>query len=276
MMRGSRAVVMMLSMGTAGCLEPNPDWRRPTDLTQCQPRLDGGGGGHDRPMVRMGGLGRVGGDKIFMIADFELDVFEVTVAAYRECVNGVEIERRCTLPGTTSPNCNWTPTPAGRENHPINCINWQQANAFCKWADRRLPTEAEWTFAAGGAINASSKYPWGDDEPIKTGDKAQLCWNQSGSTCSVGQFMPTLPGGRACGGIADLAGNVWEWTKTHYEETYQHPGTECNPKTSAECSLRGGDWYITDLTKQFQAATRSKFSPIWEGDNVGVRCARTP
>ncbi|MBI5244538.1 MAG: SUMF1/EgtB/PvdO family nonheme iron enzyme [Elusimicrobia bacterium] len=81
---------------------------------------------------------------------------EVTVAQYKACVD----TGACAAPDTGG-SCNWG--VSGRESHPVNCVDWNQAKAFSEWADGRLPSEAEWEYAARSA-GKDRKYPWGDEQ----------------------------------------------------------------------------------------------------------------
>lgn len=268
------ALGLLISVGFVGCLEPNPDWRSPLDL--CPGYPVGGGGGKGRPAVllRMG-MGSVARTGSFPIDSFSLDVFEVTVAAYRECVQDAG---RCSAPRDqgADPSCNWTASPGLKENHPINCTNWQQANDFCTWAGRRLPTEAEWEFAAEGPIGAASTFPWGASAP-QSGVGGQLCWSKQDGTCQVGQFGPTLQGRLSCDGMFDLAGSVWEWTQTKFEEPYQDPGQLCDFMTSTQCSLRGGSWADgAGKEDNFKAVFRVANTPKVVSSSIGFRCASDP
>ena len=94
------------------------------------------------------------------VEPFAMDIAEVTVAAYRTCV----AQGSCTIPESDSAKLklgNWG--APGKENHPINNVDWKQAQAFCAWANKRLPTETEWEYAARGADGR--RYPWGNAEP---------------------------------------------------------------------------------------------------------------
>ena len=105
------------------------------------------------------------------VGAFEIDKTEVTVRAYRACVEAGACQARWTVDwdGLTeekrrkySQPCNWG-TP-DRDTHPMNCVDWQDAERFCTWAGKRLPTEQEWEYAAGG--KAGNDYPWGANLPI--------------------------------------------------------------------------------------------------------------
>jgi formylglycine-generating enzyme required for sulfatase activity len=181
------------------------------------------------------------------LADFQMDVTEVTVSAYKACVDAT----KCSTPG----NGNWG--VSGKENHPINTVNWQQATDFCTWAGKRLPTEEEWEYAA--RYDDSRAYPWRNNEPSAT-----LANYSTGGTTAVGSF----PAGDSKLGIKDLAGNVWEWTSTWYCRTAPCTGT------SAYRVLRGGSWNYD--TSYLRAAYRFFSTPSYSLDSFGFRCARTP
>jgi len=178
---------------------------------------------------------------------FRIDRTEVTVEAYRQCVN----EKHCTLPDTKGRgSCNWD--RSGYEKHPINCIDWNQAEAFCAWAGKRLPTDAEWEKAARGTDGRV--YPWGNTWDITTGNVYES-YDGYKDTAPVGSF----PAGASPYGALDMAGNVWEWTADWFR----------NGETR---SLRGGSW--VDLPRRARATRRLGTVPISRLDDVGFRCAR--
>jgi formylglycine-generating enzyme required for sulfatase activity len=165
-----------------------------------------------------------------------MDKTEVTVGAYAKCVQA----GACTVPGDEpsghgatdetikklGPLCN--ANKPDRQQHPINCVDWDQANAYCTWAKGRLPSKAEWLAAAG-----TRTYPWGD-EPLGAkrlnacgpeceamfertiGKKFTPLYAESDgfeATAPVGSY----PAGATASGILDLAGNVGEWNAEWHE-----------------------------------------------------------
>ncbi len=190
------------------------------------------------------------------VGAFCMDVTEVTTDAYAACVRtGV-----CSAAGTHSQYCNMG--QAGRGNHPINCVDWNQATAYCRWARKRLPTEEEWEYGARGA--EGKKYPWGSAEP-----GAQLCWNRGESkqgTRPVGSF----PSGKSPHGLEDMAGNVWEWTSRAYTEDY---GKKRSNALQASRVIRGGSWY-DDNPAIVRCADRVSLAPTNSVNLAGFRCAR--
>jgi len=187
------------------------------------------------------------------LASFEMDVTEVTTAQYEACVRA----GTCQAAATYSTYCN--AGKSDRQGHPINCVSWVDATAFCTWAGRRLPTEEEWEYAARGTY--SRTYPWGSAAP-----DSQLCWNRLSSgqgTCGVGSFAA----GKSPFGLHDMAGNVWEWTSTAI-----CPYTKKNCAEAARV-YRGGSWNIGDPS-YLRASDRVGNARAIRFDFLGFRCAR--
>jgi eukaryotic-like serine/threonine-protein kinase len=149
------------------------------------------------------------------VAAFYLDAAEVSTRRFKMCVNAGSCLGATSPMGiedvaTWKPLCNFD--REGRERHPINCVTYSQADDFCKWAGKRLPTEAEWELAARSA--AGHRFVWGDEAPSCSSacfDKNDGCKStEPASTCASG----SVPGDRTKNLLQDLAGNVSEWVQT--------------------------------------------------------------
>jgi formylglycine-generating enzyme required for sulfatase activity len=189
------------------------------------------------------------------VAAFKMDATEVTVQQYRACVDA----GACLKPKTGT---FYTWGKRGKDNHPINGVSWKDADDFCRWKGKRLPTEAEWEYAARGT--EGRRFPWGVyDEP-----GALSCWNrwrEKLGTCAVGDH----PDGASPYGLHDMAGNVWEWTSSKYRAGY-HPGAVY----LGARVLRGGSWMDSD-PKYLETTFRHGGDPSTTRDPVtGFRCAR--
>ena len=142
----------------------------------------------------------------------------------------------------------------GKDDHPVVQVSWDDAKAFCDWADLALPTEEEWEKAARGTDGRL--WPWGNEEPTA----AHCNFNRHvGATTPAGQYSPK---GDSPYGCADMAGNVWEWTESWYDE----------PK--ARRVVRGGSWDFSQYGAR--AAYRLYVHPSGRSDNVGCRVVRRP
>lgn len=179
------------------------------------------------------------------------------------------------------PRSTWTDAPGANEQLPINCINWFVAFAFCAWDEGRLPTEAEWEYAAVGGSD-DRVYPWGADAP--TAMRASFnC--QSGGTpgaCDISDIVSvgSTPLGNARWGHADMAGGMLEWLRDVYSGTWYQPGagnpcSDCvdlrNPDN--EDRVRRGDAWLSSsvsIVARYAATNPSR------GERTGVRCARNP
>jgi formylglycine-generating enzyme required for sulfatase activity len=188
------------------------------------------------------------------VAPFLLDVTEVTVAAYTACVTA----GKCSERGLASCGRSANYGKPERGDHPVNCVDWMQAQAYCAAIGKRLPSDDEWEWAARGAARGTP-YPWGG-----AAASTQVCWDGEGNdrgkgnrsdTCAVGSF----PGGDSPQGLKDLAGNVWEWTAA---------------ASGGERGNRGGSWMTSD-PRQLSTARRAWDDRSFQHTSLGFRCAKT-
>ena len=237
------------------------------------------------------------------LSPFCIDATEVTVAAYKACSDRGACKRAGTMnewEGITpeqqkafDPLCN-ARDPKGRGSHPVNCIDWDQAAQYCASAGPgvRLPTEAEWEFAARGPDGRI--YPWGDEAPSASylnacGLECVAWGKQNGepmtamypaddgfpNTAPVGSF----PKGKSRYGVADVAGNVWEWVADWYGP-YQRgalgeaPLDPKGPTSGKERVIRGGAWNGADPS-WVRPTYRYRDAPQKRTYGTGFRCAKS-
>lgn len=191
---------------------------------------------------------------------FWIDRYEVSVAAYQECVSS----GRCKAPSSGA-GCNGK----GKPSHPANCISWYDANRFCRWQKKRLPTEAEWEKAARGS--STQLYPWGHSAPS--------CRRAIfGRRCLPAGTSPvkSLGGGRSRYGLHHMSGNVWEWVFDFYDRNAYKKLSSTNPRNRFRGSgykvIRGGAW--STPADQLHVTFRTEFWPSRRSNTVGFRCAR--
>jgi len=184
---------------------------------------------------------------------FMLDKYEVTNAEYL-AVMPDKLHR-----GGLCPTC------------PVDSVRWQEAKDYCEKVGKRLPTEAEWEYAAR---EGGKPVKYGTGGNAITGASANFTNDnhRSQGLKPVGSYKPNALG------LYDMAGNVWEWVSDMYMETYYRRSPEKNPQGPARGFpyrvLRGGGWHFNTYSGE-RAAARSYRHPTHMDDDVGIRCARS-
>jgi formylglycine-generating enzyme len=257
------------------------------------------------------------------ISEFSLDKYEVTVGRFRQFVEAYTEWRQAGNPVTdagANPNVTaqtgwgrswtpstsdlpadstalatalkcglsyqqtWTDTAESNESYPINCVNWYEAFAFCIWDGGRLPTEAEWEYAAAGG-EQNRLYPWGSLGPTQF--RANF-YGTAENFSTIDGRKPSISVGNSglegAGyyGHQDLAGSMYEWVFDWYLSDYY--GTTESPQPCNNCAnavyglnrvIRGGCWSC--IAKSLRGAFRGAIEPINRYSGVvGFRCSRTP
>ncbi|MCA9916845.1 MAG: SUMF1/EgtB/PvdO family nonheme iron enzyme [Anaerolineales bacterium] len=225
------------------------------------------------------------------LPQFYIDRYEVTVEQYAAFLNRIgAYERAC-----DGVDCAWPQELAGYTsylsrqdigdgsvqffaatgfaNFPINHVSWYGAQTYCESVGARLPTEAEWEYAARGTDGRI--YPWGNITPDPTGDLAIF----QSETYENMKPVDALPNGASPFGIYAMAGSLWEWTADWYAENY-YAESETNdpagPETGFARVIRGGAWPYNNQADRIRATNRNSLSPDFISSAVGFRCVRVP
>ena len=237
--------------------------------------------------------------KVLITKPFCMDIYEVTTEYYKAASDAGSVKRASQTNDwdditaadhkVYDPLCN-VRAPEDRGKHPINCVSWDLADAYCKAVKKRLPTEAEWEYAARGPDGR--KYPWGDELPNSTFlnacGKECAAWGKKNhadptgigatmypeddgwaATAPVGSF----PAGKSRYGVQDVVGNVWEWVADAYAPYTADEQTDPKgPPSGQGRAARGGAWNGA-MASWVRPTFRFHYAPTMRSHGIGFRCA---
>ncbi len=208
---------------------------------------------------------------------FKLDKNEVTVAEYQACMKA----GKCRPPKDFKANQYCNLNAPGRDQHPINCVDWQQAADYCEFANGRLPYEAEWEKAA--RAGTKTRYPWGQNVSCQQAilDDGQTTGSVKGEHDGCGEDRTWPVASRAANalGFLDMQGNAGEWTANWYArdayETQYAKGDLKGPASGKQRVVRGGSWDENklNLRSSFRNVKPPVSGKVVYG-SIGFRCAQ--
>ena len=196
------------------------------------------------------------------LEEFTIDLHEVTTAQYA---------RFLTSTGHQAPWQWETVDLTQHGDRPVVGVSWYDADAYCRWKEKRLPTEAQWEKAAKGTDGR--RYPWGNQAPTK--DHANFALGARFSYNQVLLPVKSLEQGVSPYGLHHMAGNAYEWVQDWYLTNYYESSPSKNPQGPEQGQfkvLRGGSW--SDLAKYLLTYSRFKLPPDTRNSYTGFRCAR--
>lgn len=200
---------------------------------------------------------------------YEIDLYEVTNARYQAFIKSTA-HRVPQNPNNPTRNLWQGETVSDTlADRPVVNVDWADADAYCRWAGKRLPTEAEWEKAAKG--NTDHRFPWGNVEPTNKHLNFNQKWIGEKTLMPVGSYEA----GKSPYGAYDMAGNVWEWVHDWYDPRYYEKSPGKNPKgpdSGTKRVLRGSGWQ--NETPTVRIFTRVESDPTVRNESTGFRCAR--
>jgi len=198
------------------------------------------------------------------VSTYHIDLYEVTNLQYKKFNDATQ--------GKSPDHFRNRTYPKGKADHPVTYVTWVDANAYCEWAGKRLPSDVEWEKAARGTDERM--FPWGEEFSIENANTPVRWQNLGlfGDTTPVGAFQK----GKSFYGLHDTSGNVWEWTASWYKA---YPGNTHESESYGERykTLKGGSWFDCSFYQCGISAptfNRAFFAPKTKNDSFGFRCAK--
>ncbi len=199
---------------------------------------------------------------------FYMDRYETTNGRYLEFVKATNHRVPQNPKNATRNLWEGVSIPHSLTDRPVVNVDWSDADAYCKWAGKRLPTEAEWEKAAKG--NHDWRFPWGNVEPTAKHLNYNQQWIGEKTLMPVGSYEA----GKSPYGIYDMAGNVWEWVNDWYDAHYYEkspPKNAKGPEQGTKKVIRGAGWQ--NETPTVRIFTRVDSDPTVRNESTGFRCA---
>jgi len=198
---------------------------------------------------------------VFLSA-YKIDKNLVSVEFYHQCVEA----GKCTPPATGKGCNSYMPS---LYDHPVNCVSWDQAVEYCKWAGGQLPTEAQWEKAARGDKD-DRIYPWGNEW-----DASKACFHKN-STCSDGSY----PQGASPYGVMDMEGNVAQWVSDWYSPDYYSKGPKdwdnpTGPSSGQERVIKGAGYWASSSDFMRISKRKTIITPNAQIPGIGFRCVQS-
>jgi formylglycine-generating enzyme required for sulfatase activity len=217
-----------------------------------------------------------------------IDKHEITVAQFRTFVESTKYVTEAERSGgadvwtegtwVTKPDASWkNPYYDQDDTYPVTCVTWNDVSAYCAWAGKRLPTEAEWEKASRGTDGRM--YPWGNGKWINADEEYLLNagpGTQDDDDAEMAIDVGTYPGGASPYGLLDMAGNVAEWCFDWYDAEYYRGAPARNPRGPGSGTFRirrGGSWFSEP--SRCRSSARIWSPPVDRNSITGFRCARS-
>ncbi len=226
---------------------------------------------------------------------FYIDKHPVTVAQFRRFIKATGFKTEAEkfgdsgifnlekqtwelLPGTSWQKPFGPAGPDAEDNHPATHVSWNDAKAFCEWVGKRLPTEAEWEYAARSGKNTGTKFSWGNEITINGKHQSNTWQGTINSPETDDGYLFTSPVGAFSeneAGLTDMGGNVWQWCADAYRP---YPGSKEPYRVNQDLKvIRGGSFFFDQNGENsFTVSGRSMNSQETSLFNTGFRCAQTP
>ncbi|HEX7767812.1 MAG TPA: SUMF1/EgtB/PvdO family nonheme iron enzyme [Nitrospira sp.] len=202
------------------------------------------------------------------VNNFYIDKFELTNGRYLEFVKAINHRIPQNPKNATRNLWQGDTITESLADRPVVNVDWADAQAYCQWAGKRLPTEAEWEKAAKGT--ADRRFPWGNVEPTNKHLNFNQQWIGEKTLMPVGSYEL----GKSPFGVYDMAGNVWEWVNDWYDAKYYEKSPAKNPTgpdSGTKRVLRGSGWQ--NETPTVRIFTRVDSDPTIRNESTGFRCA---
>jgi len=217
------------------------------------------------------------------LSEYKIDKYEVTAGEYKKCIDAGNCNNKNAdephYEASVNDECNIYAADKG--NHPMNCVSWFGAKAYCEWVGKKLPTEAQWEKAARGTQGL--KYPWGNEPEANCEYAVISVYNSETDDYDNGcgkdgtWIVGSKEKGKSPYGVYDMIGNVEEWVDDYYAENYYENSpleNPAGPDSGEHHSIRSGSFSDNTDTWSIRASARNDDTPESDRPSLGFRCVK--